>query len=646
MNTNPDSDTTVPPPPAGGFFAWIRNLGIERSSERWFAGVAGGIAAKANIDPLIVRGVFVVLALLGGPGILLYLVGWLLLPDVQGRIHVEEIIRGRAQTGVLITAIVLAAVVCIPVIIGFVSAPPLTIWGWDAWSVMGMPDWLSATIAWVCWIAILVFGGIWLRRVLLERGRKQAAAAAGEAGATGATSAAAAADTAAADAAGAAERSWAAPTTGAAAATGAAATAGAAGSASAAGSAGSDRATADPAGAPTTDHPEPGPVGSSDDWAQRANQWGERAGAAADRWGEQLGSQADEWTARYAEHHDAHRLGAAHTIITIALALLVGGVTALWVSTSGALSDVATSGSAAGHPTPVAIIAALVAALAVLAVSIIVAGVRGRHTGMIGFLAACGVVALLFAAVLPWGTRFQPFGTLEVTGVQEPGAVLLAGNARIDLSDLDRTGVPAVSGSNTSASNTSASNASASNTSGSNSSGSNSSGSTAPEGGADLVVWQLTGNATVTLPAEHPTSVTVYMLAGNIGEQWGEETRNSAGPFLSKRVTANLDGRSASDAEVAHVEVFMLAGNARVVGSAEDSGLTEEARRNIEADTAGDGLSDAATLREQQSLETELDRLDWQLAEPGLTSADRRALEADRVAVERALERLEPEVSR
>ncbi|QIM15913.1 PspC domain-containing protein [Leucobacter insecticola] len=94
MNTTPDS-APQPPLPAGGFFAWIRGLGITRSSDRWFAGVAGGIAAKAKIDPLIVRGVFVVLALLGGPGILLYLVGWLLLPDVNGRIRMEDLIRGE-----------------------------------------------------------------------------------------------------------------------------------------------------------------------------------------------------------------------------------------------------------------------------------------------------------------------------------------------------------------------------------------------------------------------------------------------------------------------------------------------------------------------------------------------------------------------
>ena len=44
-------------------------------------GVAGGLAARLDIDPLIVRGAFVVLAVAGGGGILLYLLGWLLLAE-------------------------------------------------------------------------------------------------------------------------------------------------------------------------------------------------------------------------------------------------------------------------------------------------------------------------------------------------------------------------------------------------------------------------------------------------------------------------------------------------------------------------------------------------------------------------------------
>ncbi len=45
------------------------------------AGVAAGVANYLNIDPIIVRLVFVLLALTGGHGLLLYLILWLVMPQ-------------------------------------------------------------------------------------------------------------------------------------------------------------------------------------------------------------------------------------------------------------------------------------------------------------------------------------------------------------------------------------------------------------------------------------------------------------------------------------------------------------------------------------------------------------------------------------
>ena len=49
-------------------------------SNRRIAGVCGGIAEYFDIDPTLVRIAFVVAALLGGPGLLLYVVLWIVLP--------------------------------------------------------------------------------------------------------------------------------------------------------------------------------------------------------------------------------------------------------------------------------------------------------------------------------------------------------------------------------------------------------------------------------------------------------------------------------------------------------------------------------------------------------------------------------------
>ncbi len=50
------------------------------TTDRMCAGVAGGIAKYFNVDPTLVRLAFVVLALAGGPGVLLYIIMWIVMP--------------------------------------------------------------------------------------------------------------------------------------------------------------------------------------------------------------------------------------------------------------------------------------------------------------------------------------------------------------------------------------------------------------------------------------------------------------------------------------------------------------------------------------------------------------------------------------
>ncbi|MFE4543737.1 PspC domain-containing protein [Arthrobacter sp. NPDC056727] len=91
------------------FFDWIRSHGIHRGRDRWIGGVSSGVAERMGIDPLIVRGIFIVLTLFAGIGVLLYGLGWALLPEPDGRIHTQEAVAGRwttGMTGALITSIV------------------------------------------------------------------------------------------------------------------------------------------------------------------------------------------------------------------------------------------------------------------------------------------------------------------------------------------------------------------------------------------------------------------------------------------------------------------------------------------------------------------------------------------------------------
>ncbi|MBN1484706.1 MAG: PspC domain-containing protein [Chloroflexia bacterium] len=45
------------------------------------AGVCAGLAEYFAIDPTLVRLIFVILALMGGPGILIYIVLWIVMPE-------------------------------------------------------------------------------------------------------------------------------------------------------------------------------------------------------------------------------------------------------------------------------------------------------------------------------------------------------------------------------------------------------------------------------------------------------------------------------------------------------------------------------------------------------------------------------------
>lgn len=50
-------------------------------SDRKIAGVAAGLGEYFDIDPLLMRLIFVILALAGGGGVLIYIILWIITPD-------------------------------------------------------------------------------------------------------------------------------------------------------------------------------------------------------------------------------------------------------------------------------------------------------------------------------------------------------------------------------------------------------------------------------------------------------------------------------------------------------------------------------------------------------------------------------------
>ena len=151
---------TAPPPPADQaspprtavphgaerFLLWVAGLGVVRS-DGWLGGVAAGIAARLRIDPLIVRGVLVVAALFGLPVIFLYALAWALLPDLDGRVHVRDLLRRDyqpVQLGLLGMAVV-----------GLIPTAPLTGrlfgFGYESWSALAVFSWI---------VGLVIVGGL------------------------------------------------------------------------------------------------------------------------------------------------------------------------------------------------------------------------------------------------------------------------------------------------------------------------------------------------------------------------------------------------------------------------------------------------------------------------------------------------------
>lgn len=56
-------------------------------TDRKIAGVCGGLAQYLNVDPTVVRIIFLVLLFIGGGGLLIYLIIWICAPDEDNMLN-------------------------------------------------------------------------------------------------------------------------------------------------------------------------------------------------------------------------------------------------------------------------------------------------------------------------------------------------------------------------------------------------------------------------------------------------------------------------------------------------------------------------------------------------------------------------------
>ncbi|WP_157602731.1 PspC domain-containing protein [Rathayibacter sp. Leaf296] len=154
------------PPSDNRFFLWLRGLGITRRPG-WVGGVCSGIAERLGIDPLIVRGIVVVVAVLGGPALLVYAAAWLLLPDEDGALPVEQLVAGRIErVHAGIGALILASM--LPLAQGFWSLGGAYT-GAEAWApAAGRTIWTLVVIG------LLVALTVWVARQAVRSPRPEA----------------------------------------------------------------------------------------------------------------------------------------------------------------------------------------------------------------------------------------------------------------------------------------------------------------------------------------------------------------------------------------------------------------------------------------------------------------------------------------
>lgn len=386
-DTPPLSEPAEPAASGNRFFTWMRSLGLSRQPG-WMGGVCAGIAARLGIDPLIVRGIFVVVAILGGPALLLYAAAWLLLPDANNKIHLEEVFAGRLESPIAaIGALVFLSL--LPITQGFWFAGA-AFWGDMSWgAAVGRAFWTIALLALLVWFVV------WIAR----RAQRSAVPF---------VPPTPAADAGAADAAAATD---------------------------------ADVATADTlsfAVAPTTTPvapPAPAAGAAPEElaeWREKQAAWklerdAYRAKAAADaRESARVNAEAARARREVANAERNARqerwlaanppAGGAFTAIALGGAALAGGIGALVAST------------------PYAVVTGIAVATLFLGLSIVVAGVMRRRSGFLSFVSILALLGMLVAAVVPLGRPFVLISSgYGINGDSESSITMLSGSIDVRL---------------------------------------------------------------------------------------------------------------------------------------------------------------------------------------------------------------------
>jgi phage shock protein PspC (stress-responsive transcriptional regulator) len=68
-------------------------------SDRMLGGVCGGLGEYLEVDPTVIRLLFVAAAFMGGPGLIAYLIMWMIIPEAPFGRHEEQELQGQEGRG-------------------------------------------------------------------------------------------------------------------------------------------------------------------------------------------------------------------------------------------------------------------------------------------------------------------------------------------------------------------------------------------------------------------------------------------------------------------------------------------------------------------------------------------------------------------
>lgn len=100
------------------------------ATDRKLGGVAGGLGRAWHVDPILIRVAFVVLALFGGFGVLLYCAGWLTMRGDGDQVSAIEALAGRGRSSVS------PALTVVLIVVGLASIGSIFSWGSPFWPVV------------------------------------------------------------------------------------------------------------------------------------------------------------------------------------------------------------------------------------------------------------------------------------------------------------------------------------------------------------------------------------------------------------------------------------------------------------------------------------------------------------------------------